>query len=198
MERPEEGGEVKPMQWLGSILSFLEKVGLRGPVFFFFSVVSGLLLYMSDSWLSRLRLLDLRKTYSIWIEVIFIAATVLTLTYATEWLLKTIRHYARLARINRSRRNLLNGLSTVEHQLLEHHFLRDGLRENTVIISNTSNERDVLFKLREKRIVVVTPMRPGGLDWRASPASVTIAPWAWKIMNSSRYKPNLTGVDGRR
>jgi hypothetical protein len=186
------------MQWLGSILTFLDKLGLRGPLFFFFMVVSAVLLRASDSCLAWLRLTDLRNTNATGIEVVFVASTVLTLAFIAEWIRKALRRCWRRVRLNRDHIEMLNGLSTLEHQILEQHFLRDGLRENTVIISDTSVEHDVLIKLIAKRVVTTTQMRRGLHDWRPVPVSVTIVPWAWKIMNSAHYKPNLTGVEKSR
>jgi hypothetical protein len=186
------------MSWLGNFLGFLEKLGLRGPMFFFFAATSAFLMYASDSWLTELRLADLRKTYATWIEIAFVVSTALTLPFLYEWSRKATRRCRHRVRRNRDRVELLNGLSSIEHQILESHFRREGLRENTVLISDTSIERDALIKLRQKMIVTVVPMRSGARDWRPSPVSVTIAPWAWNIMNSTKYKPNLSGVDAHR
>jgi hypothetical protein len=183
------------MKVLGPILSSLGKLGLRGPIVFFFTVISGLLLYLSDSKLSRLHLLELRQTCSLWIEIVFLAAMVLTAGYASERLDKSIRLFARMGRINRRRRKLLNGLNAAEHQILETYFRRDGLRESTLVISNPSIEHDALIRLKRKRIVLFAPTRVDARDWSSATFSVAIAPWAWRIMCSARYKPDLTGIE---
>lgn len=183
------------MAWIGQIADYLSKLGLRGPLFFFLATTSAFLLYASDSLLTGLRLIDLRKAQPTWLEFAFVVSTSLTLAFAYEWLRKAIRRCRRLVRLNRDRVELLNGLSSIEHQILENHFCRDGLRESAVVISGASTECDVLIRLRQKTIVTIKSMRSGMQDWRAFPVSATIAPWAWKIMHSSKYKPNLTGVD---
>lgn len=183
------------MGWIGQLADFLSKLGLRGPMFFFLATTSAFLIYASDSLLTRLRLMDLRKTQPTWLEFAFVVSTALTLAFAYEWCRKAIQRCRRLVRLHREHVELLNGLSSLEHQILENHFRREGLRESTVVISDANTEHDVLLRLQQKAIVTVTSMRPGVRDWRAFPVSATIAPWAWKIIHSSKYKPNLTGVE---
>jgi hypothetical protein len=185
------------ISWLGPFIRLLEKLGLRSPLFISFAIVSGYLEFAPDSWLPW-QLIAPRETYFVWIALVFYPSIAIAFAFALDWSWSAVRRRLDARSIRRSRVDLLNGLDTLEHQVIENHFRANGLRENTVIITATSTEHDVLIKLRGKGIVTVAPMRLGAPDWRAVPYSVTIAPWAWEIMNSDEYKPNLTGTQKRR
>lgn len=116
------------------LLSILQK---PSPILFITSIVFGGLIFLNDTLLKKLFLLDFRNEFGVYIGIIFIISSLLVLTYFFIWLFKKIREKYNVYLQEKLRIKRLLNLNKEQFETIVQMYYRPSQSANLDILQST-------------------------------------------------------------